>query len=67
MILQGRVPPRTLYKGFYLEPLKVPAEQWAGVPLKILLKICFPERADGFYRRVENNALNQHQTFYTLL
>ena len=39
MVLQERVPPRTRYKGFYLEPLKVSAERWAEEPVKVLLRI----------------------------
>ena len=37
----GRVPPRTIFKGFYLEPLKVPAERRAEEPFKFLLKTFF--------------------------
>ena len=37
----GRVSPRTISKGGYLEPLKVPAERWAEEPFKLLLRTFF--------------------------
>ena len=37
----GRVSPRTISKGFHLEPLKVPAECWPEEPFKVLLGIFF--------------------------
>ena len=37
----GRVLPWIISKGFYLEPLKVPAERWAEEPFKVLLRTFF--------------------------
>ena len=37
----GRVPPRTISKGFHLESLKVPAERSAEEPFKVLLRTFF--------------------------
>ena len=37
----GRVPPRTISKQFYLEPLKVPSERGAEESSKVLLGFFF--------------------------
>ena len=39
----GRAPPRTISKGFYLEPLKVLAESWPAEPFNVLLRTFFSE------------------------
>ena len=39
----GRVPPRTISKGGYQEPLMVPAERWAEDPLNVYLEPFFWE------------------------
>ena len=46
MFFQERVPPRTSYKGFYLESLRVLAELWAEEPLKMLLRTFSSESAE---------------------